>query len=233
MVKADTKLSSKSASRNKVAKKRRVVQGRKGNYDVPEFRDRLRETLDARGLMQREFAEAIGRDPRTMNHYLAAKTHPDLKFIHDTGKELNVDLNWLFGLSNVAPDEGFREKKQVSVSFIDGSDNDPMIFPTQIFDLITTLRSSETGMAVVGDDSMMPSLNQGDIVLCAKDTSSHLPGIYAIAAGSRVVFRRCTFSLASNKVTLRADNAAYQSEETVDLKGLKFLGRMIWRGAKA
>jgi transcriptional regulator with XRE-family HTH domain len=68
--------------------------------DYPEFRDRLRDTIAERDLTQTKAAEMVGMDIRTFNHVVSGPTHPDLMLLKDIGSKFDVNLNYLFGLSD-------------------------------------------------------------------------------------------------------------------------------------
>lgn len=67
--------------------------------DYPQFRDRLRDVLADRDITQTKAAEMVGMDIRTFNHVVSGPTHPDLQLLKDIGAKFQVNLNYLFGLS--------------------------------------------------------------------------------------------------------------------------------------
>lgn len=70
--------------------------------DYAPFREALRKLLIERDLTQSKAADMLGMDARTFNHVIAGPTHPDLLLLRDIAEKFNVNLNYLFGLSECA-----------------------------------------------------------------------------------------------------------------------------------
>lgn len=60
------------------------------------FKDRLRQARSSAGLMQIEFAEALGVSSSTIAGYEIGRSEPDFQRLVDMMKVLNVDANFLF-----------------------------------------------------------------------------------------------------------------------------------------
>lgn len=65
--------------------------------DRVEFRDRLREAMEARGLRSVDLVEKTGIPKVTISYYLSGKTVPRSDKLYLLAKALNINEAWLLG----------------------------------------------------------------------------------------------------------------------------------------
>jgi phage repressor protein C with HTH and peptisase S24 domain len=82
----------------------------------------------------------------------------------------------------------------------------------------------------IDDDSMAPTLNEGDLVLIdTADFREHLrDGIYAIENGNRLFVKRLAINPVSLRVTVLSDNSAYTSVAECEQSEVHIIGRVVW-----
>jgi len=69
----------------------------KNPRSMKEFKERTGNLIKETGKSQRAFAESIGCDPRTFNHYLTNSTIPDVDIVVSTANKLKVSVDYLLG----------------------------------------------------------------------------------------------------------------------------------------
>lgn len=65
--------------------------------DRVEFRDRLREAMEIRGMRAVDLVEKTGIPKVTVSYYLSGKTVPRSDRLYSLAKALNINEAWLLG----------------------------------------------------------------------------------------------------------------------------------------
>jgi transcriptional regulator with XRE-family HTH domain len=79
----------------------------------PEFKDRLRERREARGMSQSELARAASLQPSAIAHFEAGRRKPSFDNVHALARALAVSADFLLG-SKVAT-TAFRDEEKLTV----------------------------------------------------------------------------------------------------------------------
>ena len=84
----------------------------------------------------------------------------------------------------------------------------------------------------IGDDSMEPTLSDGDEVLVdASDHGSRLrDGIYVLRSDDTLVVKRIAIKPGGRQITIASDNPAYPTWHDMDRSEVHVVGRVIWFG---
>jgi len=208
------------------------------NKDLPIFRERLSSRLKDIDMSQREAADALGKDYRTVFNYIHGPNHPDLQTLLNMSKVTGTSLDWFFGLTS-EPKLGKARFNQddyallkVLSCFPSGDRTEKsFVMDTHVTSKIAVHRSLAPGdegdyvMLAIEDDSMEPTIQVDS--RCIIDVSKTRPvtgGVYALANGNVIYLRRLVVNPVDQKAILRADNAAYPPME-IPLASLKLIGR--------
>lgn len=208
------------------------------NKDVPVFRERFRDRLKDIDMSQREMADALGKDYRTVFNYIHGPNHPDLQTLLNMSKVTGTSLDWFFGLTS-EPKLGKARFNQDDYALLKvlscfpsaGRDSKELDLDAHVLTRQAVHRSLAPGdesdyvMLAVEDDSMEPTIQVDS--RCIIDTSKTHPvtgGIFAMANGNVIYLRRLVVNPVDKKAVLKADNPAYQPMEIL-LSSLRLIGR--------
>ena len=82
---------------------------------------------------------------------------------------------------------------------------------------------------VVCDDTMQPTLRNGDQILVDLGQRSALfDGIYLLAVDQALLIKRLTVNLATQQALIVSDNSLYQPIDHSQLEAIDIIGRVIW-----
>ena len=207
--------------------------------DYPEFRERLRGVLHTKDMTQTDAAKLVGMDARTFNHVVSGPVHPDLMLIREIGQKLDINLNYLFGLSKQtekAPDS-VNMRDYVEARIYAASDGDEELkFLTTI-----SMYKDFQALNLKGDDKEFfyvrvsntdcdALANEGVTAgVVAQDTVSK-KGVYLIKTNNRMYFRWAEVRFGDDEITVSTDvlgkDAVKVSPDKVEV-----IGMMTWKGA--
>jgi len=116
-------------------------------------------------------------------------------------------------------------------SIIDGED--PISTIPFSVEKIHSLGVAKANLAIlkVRGDSMFPTLNDGDDILI--DTSCTLAskdGIYVLRLDDGLMVKRISINPTNKLITVKSDNALYQTWENCPPESLHLIGRVVWTG---
>lgn len=77
------------------------------------FGNLVRYHLQLQNMTQTELGDRTGLTQRSISAYIHAKQQPSLSVVYSICKELNIDVNEVFGLSNVS--EGSLSKNELKI----------------------------------------------------------------------------------------------------------------------
>jgi transcriptional regulator with XRE-family HTH domain len=237
------------------------------------FAARLRQAAETHDVA--ELAAKIGVTPVTLYRWLSGKFDPSLPKLAQLAEAMEVSLAWLVaGLGPIDRRRALRHEllEDYGVPEFEGAsekdDKSPVAFyEPWLFGLLygsvqnpTLIGAIPTGVPLlieVREDSMEPTIAQGDLVLVDRtfgvrgaeitrdqiDRRSVHDGIYvfrsralgssARQSGGHPVVRRVQYRLDQTMV-IRCDNPKYP-EETYSLKAANSprpLGRLLWRAGR-
>lgn len=105
------------------------------------------------------------------------------------------------------------------------------LFATEWLRSITSAPFSQLAVVTAAGDAMEPTLHNGDHALV--DTSQlnlRREGVYVLRIDDTLMIKRVTMHPVTKRVTIRSDNARYQTYEDLDVDNVEALGRVIWIG---
>lgn len=207
--------------------------------DYPEFRERIKYVLVSKDMTQTEAAKLVGMDARTFNHVVSGPVHPDLMLIREIGQKLDINLNYLFGLSKQkekAPDS-VNIRDYVEARIYSASDGDEELrFLTTI-----SMYKDFQALNIKGDDREFfyvrvsntdcDALNSEGVTagVVTQETVSK-KGVYLIKNNNRLYFRWAEVRFGDEDITVSTDvlgkDAVKVSPEKVEV-----IGMMTWKGA--
>jgi phage repressor protein C with HTH and peptisase S24 domain len=212
---------------------------------------KIRKTLE---LSQIDMAKDLGVTERTLRDYEKERFGINYEFINKLIKKYNINCNWLF------KDEWpifLEEEKETGIKKIPSEKKENLVYIPKFdvkaaagggvyveaetleylvaFDQ-STLRKiigyiSKSIYAITASgDSMLPFINDGDLLLV--DHSKNMPqdGVYVLRVDDTLIVKRIQ-CLPNNRLKVMSDNPIYQPYE-VDLKNdnVQIIGKVIWQG---
>lgn len=212
--------------------------------DYPEFRERLKNVLHSKDMTQTDAAKLVGMDARTFNHVVSGPVHPDLMLIREIGNKLDINLNYLFGLSqqtDKAPDS-VNSRDYVEARIYSASDGDEELrFLTTISMNKNFLcgntsfkdaeaREAEFFYVRVSNTDCDALISEGVTAgVVAQETVSK-KGVYLIKTNNRMYFRWAEVRFGDEDITVSTDvlgkDAVKVSPDKVEV-----IAMMTWKGA--
>lgn len=85
-----------------------------------KFGNRLVHAMEIRNMKQKELAKATGVTEATVSRYVNEKRRPDIDFIRDIVRVLNVSADYLLGFTNdMTPGGGKHKSLRISLDQLD------------------------------------------------------------------------------------------------------------------
>jgi phage repressor protein C with HTH and peptisase S24 domain len=206
------------------------------------IRERLRQELDRRGLSAVELARQAGVKTSFLYDILNGKsTNPSTVRLAQVADSLGVSLAWLAGASdNTQPQAGsghapseyisVPQLRVVSSAVQDEKGADACYFRRGWISETLKAAPEQLRMVCIRDDSMQPSLADGDAVLIdtARKTPSP-PGIFILFDGLALVAKRLEYldHAPHARVRVLSDNPQYGAYERSS-DAIAIIGRVIW-----
>lgn len=211
--------------------------------------DRLKARARQLGINAAHVAELAGVNRSFIYDIMRGRSeNPNLDRLQRIADALRVDRNWLLhGLGNLEgespiiehPDDIFVAVRSVRVRATMGSgvvveqpaeDGKPYHFQKSWIRDDLKARPPDLRMLHVEGDSMLPTLNHGDIVLVdLSRTTPSPPGLFVLFDGLGLVAKRLEHIAGSDPPTLRilSDNALYAPYER-SAEEVSIVGRIRW-----
>ena len=210
--------------------------------DYPLFRDRLRSSIVDAGMTQSEAAMKVGMDPRTFNHVISGPTHPDLQLLHDLGGTLDLNLNYLFGLSSrqgMVPDS-INPEDFVTVSFYETFDGKELMKPDEVSSMVIprqpfrhVIEKHNTGGEDYSFYALLILFSDCDMVATGNPVGSFYyqdyitkKGVYSIGINGKNYIRWVEQRLGSNELTIAKDTLL-QDSVTMKPEDVEIYGRLF------
>ncbi|MBW4483618.1 MAG: helix-turn-helix domain-containing protein [Tildeniella torsiva UHER 1998/13D] len=196
--------------------------------EVDQFPVRLKQAVGDKSI--RGFARDCGFSDTVLRQYLNGQSEPTRPALLAIARTAKVSVEWLATGQLIA---GAKDSSKASAE--DYVYKDPLAFETGWLRAEFPNAFENLLLTQVVDESMEPTLQQGDLALVDTndrdlETVSH--GIYLLKLDNRLLIKRLQY-IADDTLRVISDHPAYeafsiQSSETSS--GLSLMGKVVWFG---
>ncbi len=209
--------------------------------------DRLKQIRKSLGYTQKAIAEAIGSKLRSWQDYEAGKKVPGSQVIAGLS-HLGINANWVLtgegaiyigGIDELDKTDHLHTYTSIPHHTRPGDADDLKAAAINLSLSIKWLKHkglSPTDVVYIGmaDDSMMPTILEGDLVIIDTRTNKLSgDGIYALIYGGTLSVKRIQIGV-DGCLMIHSDNGIYgkQRIKPDDVASLCIIGRVIWVGGE-
>lgn len=194
--------------------------------DVDQFPVRLKQAVGDKSI--RGFARDCGFSDTVLRQYLNGQSEPTRPALLAIARIAKVSVEWLATGQPVAG---------AKVSVENYVYKDPLAFETGWLRAEFPSAFENLLLTQVVDESMEPTLQQGDLALVDTndrdlETVSH--GIYLLKLDNRLLIKRLQY-VADNTLRVLSDHPAYEGfsiQPSEPSSGLSLMGKVVWFGRK-
>ena len=201
------------------------------------FRTRLKQLRNERGISQRQLAEFLKVAPSTISMYENGQREPNFEVLESLADFFNVDLNYLLGKTNkttkIILDSESSKGIQIPVLGTVPA-GIPITAVEDIIDYEEIPKSWENqgeffGLKIKGD-SMYPTLENGDVVIVKKQsTADNGDTIIVMVNGDDATCKR--YERSETGIMLIPNNNAYNpvfyTNEEIEALPLTIIGKVV------
>jgi phage repressor protein C with HTH and peptisase S24 domain len=193
---------------------------------VDQFPVRLKQAVGDKSI--RGFARDCGFSDTVLRQYLNGQSEPTRPALLAIARTAKVSVEWLATGQPVAGAKASAE---------DYVYKDPLAFETGWLRAEFPNAFENLLLTQVVDESMEPTLQQGDLALVNTndrdlDTVSH--GIYLLKLNDRLLIKRLQY-IADNTLRVLSDHPAYETfsiQPAEPSSSLNLMGKVVWFGRK-
>ena len=194
--------------------------------DVDQFPVRLKQAVGDKSI--RGFARDCGFSDTVLRQYLNGQSEPTRPALLAIARTAKVSVEWLATGQPLAGAQASAE---------DYVYKDPLAFETGWLRAEFPSASENLLLTQVVDESMEPTLQQGDLALVDTndrdlETVSH--GIYLIKLNDRLLIKRLQY-VVDKTLRVLSDHPAYEAfsiQSSRTPSGLSLMGKVVWFGHK-
>ena len=198
--------------------------------DVDQFPVRLKQAVGDKSI--RGFARDCGFSDTVLRQYLNGQSEPTRPALLAIARTANISVEWLATGQSMA---GAKDSSKASAE--DYIYQNPLAFETGWLQAEFPNAFENLLLTQVVDESMEPTLQQGDLALVDTndrdlETVSH--GIYLIKLNDRLLIKRLQY-IADNTLRVLSDHPAYEAfsiQISRPPSGLSLMGKVAWFGHK-
>lgn len=201
------------------------------------FKTRLKQLRNERGISQRQLAEFLKVAPSTISMYENGQREPNFEVLESLADFFNVDLNYLLGKTNkttkIILDSESSKGIQIPVLGTVPA-GIPITAVEDIIDYEEIPKSWENqgeffGLKIKGD-SMYPTLENGDVVIVKKQsTADNGDTIIVMVNGDDATCKR--YERSETGIMLIPNNSAYNpvfyTNEEIEALPLTIIGKVV------
>lgn len=194
--------------------------------EVDQFPARLKQAVGDKSI--RGFARDCGFSDTVLRQYLNGQSEPTRPALLAIARTAQVSVEWLATGQLVAGAKASAE---------DYAYKDPLAFETGWLRAEFPNAFENLLLAQVVDESMEPTLKQGDLVLVDtndRDLGTVSHGIYLLKLNDRLLIKRLQY-IADNTLRVLSDHPAYEAfsvQISRPPSGLSLMGKVVWLGHK-
>ena len=194
--------------------------------EVDQFPVRLKQAVGDKSI--RGFARDCGFSDTVLRQYLNGQSEPTRPALLAIARTAKVSVEWLATGQPLAGAQASAE---------DYVYKDPLAFETGWLRAEFPSASENLLLTQVVDESMEPTLQQGDLALVDTndrdlETVSH--GIYLIKLNDRLLIKRLQY-VVDKTLRVLSDHPAYEAfsiQSSRTPSGLSLMGKVVWFGHK-
>ncbi|MBE9135624.1 LexA family transcriptional regulator [Nodosilinea sp. LEGE 07088] len=196
--------------------------------EVDQFPVRLKQAVGDKSI--RGFARDCGFSDTVLRQYLNGQSEPTRPALLAIARTAKVSVEWLATGQLIA---GAKDSSKASAE--DYVYKDPLAFETGWLRAEFPNAFENLLLTQVVDESMEPTLQQGDLALVDTndrdlETVSH--GIYLIKLDNRLLIKRLQY-IADDTLRVLSDHPAYEAfsiQLSETSSGLNLMGKVVWFG---
>jgi phage repressor protein C with HTH and peptisase S24 domain len=194
--------------------------------EVDQFPVRLKQAVGDKSI--RGFARDCGFSDTVLRQYLNGQSEPTRPALLAIARTAQVSVEWLATGEPVAGAKASAE---------DYVYKDPLAFETGWLRAEFPSAFENLLLTQVVDESMEPTLQQGDLALVDtndRDLGTVSHGIYLIKLNDRLLIKRLQY-IADNTLRVLSDHPAYEAfsiQPSRTPSGLSLMGKVVWFGHK-
>lgn len=201
------------------------------------FKTRLKQLRNERGISQRQLAEFLKVAPSTISMYENGQREPNFEVLESLADFFNVDLNYLLGKTNkttkiILDSESSKGIKIPVLGTVPAGI--PITAVEDIIDYEEIPKSWENqgeffGLKIKGD-SMYPTLENGDVVIVKKQsTADNGDTVIVMVNGDDATCKR--YERSETGIMLIPNNNAYNpvfyTNEEIETLPLTIIGKVV------
>jgi transcriptional regulator with XRE-family HTH domain len=194
--------------------------------EADDFPARLKQAMGGSSI--RGFARECGFSDTVLRQYLNGQSEPTRPALLAMARTANVRVEWL------ASGQVLTSTQALAASYIF---KEPLAFKSSWLQEQWPEKPDHCLLAEVPDESMEPTLKQGDLVLIDTsdrdlDTINH--GIYLLKLDDRILVKRLQY-VAEKTLRVLSDSPVYETfsvELAKKSHGLSIMGKVVWYGRK-
>ena len=196
--------------------------------EVDQFPVRLKQAVGDKSI--RGFARDCGFSDTVLRQYLNGQSEPTRPALLAIARTAKVSVEWLATGQSVAGD-----KDSSKASAEDYVYQNPLAFETGWLRAEFPNAFENLLLTQVVDESMEPTLQQGDLALVDtndRDLETVTHGIYLIKLDNRLLIKRLQY-IADDTLRVLSDHPAYEAfsiRPSETSSGLSLMGKVVWFG---
>ncbi len=191
-----------------------------------DFPARLKQAMGDSSI--RGFARQCGFSDTVLRQYLNGQSEPTRPALLSIARTANVSVQWL------ACGEVSTSPQALAASYVF---KEPLAFKSSWLQEQWSEDFDHFLLTQVPDESMEPTLNEGDLILVDtkdRDLETINHGIYLLKLDDRILVKRLQY-VAENTLRVLSDNPVYETfsvELAKKRHGLSIMGKVVWYGRK-
>jgi phage repressor protein C with HTH and peptisase S24 domain len=198
------------------------------------FWNRLEDALNEKQITPTELSRILGITPSVVNAWKIRKSIPRADVAVQVAKQLNTTVEYLIeGTETEVIDRKTKHSFLVPILNQELSAGYGDILPENDFiqslvELPYFLREYGNNLAglYVHGDSMQPTLNNGDLVICTSLGWDKEEGLYAIRLNGNGYVKR--IQVGTGKIIIHSDNPKYKPiEEPLESENFSIIGKVV------
>jgi transcriptional regulator with XRE-family HTH domain len=194
--------------------------------DLTTFPARLKQAMGSSSI--RGFARECGFSDTVLRQYLNGQSEPTRPALLAIARTAKVSVEWL-AVGQAATQAGGNGEQSAY--------KEPLAFDNNWLKEQFPESYDSLLLAQVPDESMNPTLQQGDLILVDtndRDLATIHHGIYLLKLDERILVKRLQY-VAGKVLRVLSDNTVYETFQ-IPLEGkltsLSLMGRVVWSGQK-
>ena len=198
--------------------------------EVDQFPIRLKQAVGDKSI--RGFARDCGFSDTVLRQYLNGQSEPTRPALLAIARTAKVSVEWLATGQTVAVVKNSSQASAENYVY-----QNPLAFETEWLQAEFPSTFENLLLTQVVDESMEPTLQQGDLALVDtndRDLEAVSHGIYLIKLNDRLLIKRLQY-IADDTLRMLSDHPAYEAfsiQISKTSSSLSLMGKVVWFGRK-